>query len=795
MNNLRLFALSLVCAAGLAACSGTEGRKTRFLERGETYLAQNDLDKARVELSNALQIDPNNAQARYLVALIAEKQGRIRDAVSNYQAALEADPELLTARSALGRIYLLGGLRDRAREVIEPGLLQAPDNAQLLTIRGGLRAVEGDTAGAMQDAEAAVNAAPADELAVAFLAAQYTRQGRSDEAIATLEKGLEQIPGSTDLPVLLADLLQQAGRRDDAVKRLTDLVNAHSEILANWQRLSHLYLLNQNPQAAEQALQQAVAANPDSVEAKTMLVTLIGENRKDVTAAIDEMQKFVDADPANADLRVAQGQLLESAGLTARAEAIYQTLIASEGTAPKGLMARNRLATMLVRREQYAQAQTLIEQVLSANARDNDALILRAGIELTQGQTTDAITDLRAVLRDQPGATSIMRTLARAHVQEGNLALAEEVLRGAVQANPSDVQNRFELASLLGSAGRASEALPVLQQLVLDAPDDLQAWNGLVRVLAATGDLVGARKAASDLKNRYPNLPHGALLLGALAEQQRDLPQATNEYEYALSVSDDPSDALAALTRVDVAQKQPARAIARIETVIGKEPKLARAHNLLGEVQMAQGQIPVAVRAFDAAIAAQPDGWQPYRNKANALMAMKQPDEAVAALRKGIDQTAGALELYASLASVQEKQGQIDEAISTYESALERHPRALAVANNLAMLLVTHRQNKTGLARATQVAQLLVGSEVPAMLDTLGWVRYHNGDFSEALTPLRKAGEKSPQSPAIHYHLGMAQLRSGDRAGAKLSLETALASNTPFEGAEEARRALDELGR
>ncbi len=169
INRRPLVAIGLAVSLSLlVACSGTAERKARYLERGQTYLAEANFDKARVEFANALQIDPNDAKARYFSGLVAEKLNKPRDAVANYQAAIEADPEMITARAALGRIYLLGGLPDKAREVIEPGLARAPDDAQLRTVRGGLRAIEGDLAGAMEDARAAVKAAPADEIAVAL---------------------------------------------------------------------------------------------------------------------------------------------------------------------------------------------------------------------------------------------------------------------------------------------------------------------------------------------------------------------------------------------------------------------------------------------------------------------------------------------------------------------------------------------------------------------------------------------------------------------------------------------------
>src|SRR5262249_51706302 len=154
---------------------------------------------------NALQIDPNNANARYLSGRVAEKQSKLRDAVGNYQAAIELDGKMVRPRAALGRIYLLGGLSDKARETIEPALVIAPEDPELLIVRGSLRAQGGDKPGALADAETAVRVAPDDELALAFLAAQYRANNRVDDAIHLIDAAVTRQPQTVDLRVILAE--------------------------------------------------------------------------------------------------------------------------------------------------------------------------------------------------------------------------------------------------------------------------------------------------------------------------------------------------------------------------------------------------------------------------------------------------------------------------------------------------------------------------------------------------------------------------------------------------------------
>jgi Flp pilus assembly protein TadD len=61
---------------------------------------------------------------------------------------------------------------------------------------------------------------------------------------------------------------------------------------------------------------------------------------------------------------------------------------------------------------------------------------------------------------------------------------------------------------------------------------------------------------------------------------------------------------------------------------------------------------------------------------------------------------------------------------------------------------------------------------------------------SLAVTSLREASRQSPQNPIIHYHLGLAFVKSGNLHEARRSLLEALKLDPAFRGAENARTTL-----
>ena len=56
-----------------------------------------------------------------------------------------------------------------------------------------------------------------------------------------------------------------------------------------------------------------------------------------------------------------------------------------------------------------------------------------------------------------------------------------------------------------------------------------------------------------------------------------------------------------------------------------------------------------------------------------------------------------------------------------------------------------------------------------------------------------RAPQRLPDSPSVHYHLGMAAQQLGDTASARQALTKAVSSPANFTGKDEARKALAQL--
>jgi tetratricopeptide (TPR) repeat protein len=771
----------------LVACSGAEGRKSGYLAKGQEYLTAHNYAKARLEFRNALQLDPNDAQASFLAGEAAERLGDLREAVQMYRGAIDTDPKHLGARAHLALLYAYGGAPDKAMEIVEPGLTIAPNDPDLLAARAAARMRLGDKAAAQSDAERAVLLAPADVNAVTLLAAIYQQSGHGQQAIDLVTKALQAPKPSVELKLVLAQLYLANDRHPEAVQEMKSVIAAEPGEFAYRYRLAQMQLADKDIDAAESTLRAAVARAPTNAQAKLALAQLLAANRS-YEIAETELRSMVASSPRDYQLRLGLGQFYLAHDKAAQADAVYRQIIKDDDTGPSGLIARDRLARMYVNSNQGDAAALLIEEVLKKNPRDNDALLTRADLSMARGNADAAIADLRAVQRDQPNSVPIQRALARAYLKSDDPTLAEETLRAAAQANASDIDLQLDLANLFADTGRIDQAATLLQRLAAEHSANVDVLKGLFKVQMARRDYAGARHSAELVQAATPALPAGIYMSGEAELADGKIDAARADFERAAASAPDSLEPFTALVRLDL-QQHPDQAIGRIDKAISQHPNNPVLQNLKGEALTSLKRNDAAIASFKEAIRLQPNWIEAYHNLAVTQMNAGHSGDAIKTLQDGVHAANQAPALVSDLATVYEHSGHPDEAMAQYEGLIKRD-NSDAAANNLAMLLVTYRTDQTSLDRARTLTNRFSNSLNPAFVDTRGWVLYKHGEYADAVTILQKAVEQAPQAPELRYHLAMAQLGSGARELARSNLEQTLKSNLAFRDSDDAKKTL-----
>lgn len=148
-----------------------------------------DLAKAKPLLEEALKENADDAQANYYMGVVLEGEEQFDGAAEHYGKALKADPKLLEAAVNLSAI-LLDIQKDAkgALGVVDGALEHEPKHPGLLMNRALALEAMGDAEGALSAYGAASAASPDNqELRYAY-AELLAGAGKTDEALATLDK-------------------------------------------------------------------------------------------------------------------------------------------------------------------------------------------------------------------------------------------------------------------------------------------------------------------------------------------------------------------------------------------------------------------------------------------------------------------------------------------------------------------------------------------------------------------------------------------------------------------------------
>jgi len=428
----------LSIAVFTVACGGPEARKQKSLEASEAFLAENNLDKARVELRNVLQIDPNDAEARYLSGVVAERLQNTRQAAAHYRGALDVAPDHEKARAGLAKIYVGAGLPADAIKIIDEGYSEEKPSAELLAVRGAARAQLGDSEAAYEDARRALELEPDNERAIALYAGVLTRMERPEEAAAALDNGIALLAGSADLRIaraLLAEKEGDWGKAESLYREIVDLVPTES--VYRYQLAGFLARRGEVARG-EEVLREAVAVAEDPTEPRRRLIAYL-ESQVGPSAAEQEMISMKQQGSLAAEAGLLLAAFYQRSGELDAAEAELLTVAEIAARRPEGELAKARLGALKIASGARDEGLRLVEEVLEQNPRAEQALRARASLSLAENRPDDAIVDFRVLLRDQPNSAELHQAVAQAHILKGEYSLAEEALRNAVRGEPGNL--------------------------------------------------------------------------------------------------------------------------------------------------------------------------------------------------------------------------------------------------------------------------------------------------------------------------------------------------------------------
>jgi tetratricopeptide (TPR) repeat protein len=427
------------------------------------------------------------------------QQGKLQNAISEYQKVLKEDPKDLTVLNTVGDLFSrIGKGEDAAKCFQKVGEQYASDGftvkaiamyKKLTKISSTIETLQ--RLAELYTIQGLYNDARGQYVQVADA---HLKNGNNDDAAKIFQKILELDPDNTAMQQKLADLYIKLGKKAEAV-------NIYLTAAQN-------LFIKQAMDQAEEACVKVLSIEKENVEAKVLRGTIAAESGDGKTAYeclkdLPNLDSRSDALRSMLRAQLALKKLDEAEPLVSKLVTVHNDLSGVSWYAD-ALLAENRFAEGVAVYEQYAekvlaaQGPQLVKQLSAMTARVKDS--------------SKALVSLQNLFRKAGDSThdgEITELLAHAYVEEGELHKAKDLYKQLAESepeNPLHAQNYKQVVSKLGEDTASQISAEQGAQALMAEELDSKAENIQQEYSAEVASAVQQALTDAELFDSY-NLP------------------------------------------------------------------------------------------------------------------------------------------------------------------------------------------------------------------------------------------------------------------------------------------------
>jgi arylsulfatase A-like enzyme/tetratricopeptide (TPR) repeat protein len=296
----RLESLGYVASSTRARTGVLPDPKDRvdIFERTQKLLARDVPPEAQIEgFREILALEPENLMARKRIAGLLAQQGRLEEAVTEYQNVLRvAEFDTKDWENLLSALLLLDR-SDEALALLDRALSEFPWHDDLQVLKGEALEESGQLAEARGAYAKAIELSPGE-------AENYWRRGTlslklDDDAGAERDfrESLDRDPSFEEGRLALSRLLSETGRQAEAIGLLGDAGTAGAKAA-----LAEAHIASSRYDEAKALLEEALALEPENTRALALMGPLYGR-AGDLAAAAKTLEKAVALGETSPEIR------------------------------------------------------------------------------------------------------------------------------------------------------------------------------------------------------------------------------------------------------------------------------------------------------------------------------------------------------------------------------------------------------------------------------------------------------------------------------------------------------------
>ncbi|NNM87391.1 MAG: tetratricopeptide repeat protein [Phycisphaerae bacterium] len=781
------------------------------LYRGRLEMGQGDVAGAVRTLKAALALNPQSAVMRTYYGAALLKSGNIEAGIAALKLALHQKPDDMAALKPLVQYYMNLQTPDsvaRASRLIDQGLVYNTLDTQLRQWRRDLQDLYGPVGPAIRRRLAVYKSDPGDLRNIQRLAFLYGRAKRYSAGVALLKAAYARHKENLVLATGLAQLYALDNKptaAENIFNHLAESPNAKTAYLGRLMLGDFYRTRGEYAQAAQMYTSAARKQPAGSYQVQSRMANMLnalGHYKQ----ALTYLTTLYKAKPLNRSVLLEYIQTLIRAGHVKHGLSLLQSEILAKNPHDEAGLTLEALGYLTEKK--LALAEKAVDQALAANPGDIQALYNQAILLslMPHGDLAQAISDLQVVIAKAPGDIAARLNLAKLLERSEHYAQAVHEYQSIVKHDPHDNTVRMDYATLLFD----------LSHMYLSIPStDRSTLAGTLRTIDPLALLA---RLVQDSIATFPNSFNWQLMRADLALMRGQRTQAVAVAAAAYKKAGQSIQTTPAYLTLLMQAKAYQRVVKVATMAIALDPNNPGLYTVRGMAWGALHQVPKASADFNHALALSiksPEALLAVSNKYAAAAGIPPVQQALENLLVSNKNNPGLmLSLAQAQLSVGDHAGALNEARQLlgsnpagfvqitalriaavaaygghdyssaamfYKQVLKLDPTDANTLNNLAYVLAVHlNQALEALPLAEKANAIAAAAESrttyaidPNILDTLGWVRFLNGDTIGAYNALTRAVKHSHLATA-YYHLANVLVKENNLAGAKKYLQDAI---------------------
>lgn len=705
-----LFAMLLGLSL-LGGCKFGHETPAERIQKAKDFEAKQDYHASVIELKSALQQEPNNAQARWLLGLDYLKLNQGGDAETQLEKAVQLGISPASARIPLAKAWLLKGDYGKVLDKLAPSDKDDPQTlAQILQIRGDALMGQGKYTEACPLYGQSLKADATYVPAYWGQARCEFGNGHPDQAVATAQKAANMDSARLESWYLLGDLYRASNQPDKALGAYDQALKVKpKDFLALSLKATTLLSLNRMDEGVK-AVQALKQAQPKSLTYQ-YLQAYVDFRQKKYGDAKDLLQQILQVDPNHLQTLLLYGTVNYATGDNEIALDSFNHVL----TLVDLPAARTLAAATQVRMGLNANALKTLAPLLGPGQTDPKPFLLAGQAAMNQGRYQQAMTYLGQASKLDPQNAAIRTSLAQSQLLNGD-----------------------------------QQGVTGLESVITSNPQDAQAYLALVAAQLAKGDSSGALSTINRMAKAQPKNPMPYYFKGQILLAQRNVPGARQAFDQSLALDAAFLPAATALAELDLAQNQPDQAKQRFQNILGKDPNNLGAQLGLAGIYLSLNDVKSYVAQMKTILQAHPDELTPVSLLDDYYLRNKQPQAAIDLARKASQSHPGNAAFLDHLGQTLLLAGRYNDAVDAFTNLTNLQPSApvawyrLGAAQRMAGDLNGSQQS---LQKALRLAPNYLDARI-----ALAGLDMAQGQTRQALDEVKRIQADAPQSP-IGYNL------------------------------------------